>query len=247
MASSSEGQFRSLSRAIGDNIQKISGNVASMRHRWSFAPGISLQSNLLADTSALAKETTSMLKSLSLLRGADERQQRLLREKLTNDFSNVLHDFRSFQREQIESESARKIPRMSLNPFAEEPETLIELNPFASQRLDHGLQSLTDQDDDLELLRERERSIRQLESDIVDVNTIFNELSSMVHEQGEMIDSIEANVENTSLSVEHGMQQLAMASRHQQKARRKKFCFSIFCIVLVAIIIALIALSFKKR
>ena len=35
----------------------------------------------------------------------------------------------------------------------------------------------------IEQLQERERSIRQLESDIVDVNTIFKDLATMVHEQ----------------------------------------------------------------
>ena len=50
-----------------------------------------------------------------------------------------------------------------------------------------------------EFLQERERSIRQLESDIVDVNTIFKDLATMVHEQGEMVDSIEQNVESAHI------------------------------------------------
>ena len=48
-----------------------------------------------------------------------------------------------------------------------------------------------EEEQNIEELQERERSIRQLESDIVDVNTIFKDLATMVHEQGEMIDSIE--------------------------------------------------------
>ena len=48
-----------------------------------------------------------------------------------------------------------------------------------------------EEEQNIEELQERERSIRQLESDIVDVNTIFKDLATMVHEQGEMVDSIE--------------------------------------------------------
>ena len=53
------------------------------------------------------------------------------------------------------------------------------------------------------------------QSDIVDVNTIFKELATMVHEQGEMIDSIEANVETAQMRVEEGTSQLATAASYQ--------------------------------
>jgi len=39
-------------------------------------------------------------------------------------------------------------------------------------------------------LQEREQAIRQLEANIVDVNQIFKDLALMVHEQGELVDSI---------------------------------------------------------
>ena len=59
--------------------------------------------------------------------------------------------------------------------------------------------------------------MRQLESDIVDVNTIFKvpfscqsylvksfcgqDLATMVHDQGEIVDSIEQNIESTTVQV----------------------------------------------
>lgn len=47
------------------------------------------------------------------------------------------------------------------------------------------------------------------------MNTIFKELATMVHEQGEMIDSIEANVETSQMRVEEGTSQLATASSYK--------------------------------
>lgn len=68
---------------------------------------------------------------------------------------------------------------------------------------------------DLQLLRDREQAIRKIESDIVEVNQIFKDLATMVHEQGEVIDSIEANVETASIQVNEGAQQIAKARDYQ--------------------------------
>ena len=42
-----------------------------------------------------------------------------------------------------------------------------------------------------------------------------------MHEQGDVIDTIEANVEQTHGNVEAGNEQLVLASRYQRKARKK--------------------------
>lgn len=68
---------------------------------------------------------------------------------------------------------------------------------------------------DLEALREREQQIRKIEGDIVEVNQIFKDLATMVHDQGEVIDSIEANVETASIDVQRGAQELQKAREYQ--------------------------------
>uniref|UniRef100_A0A674PD68 t-SNARE coiled-coil homology domain-containing protein n=1 Tax=Takifugu rubripes TaxID=31033 RepID=A0A674PD68_TAKRU len=75
-------------------------------------------------------------------------------------------------------------------------------------------------------------NIRQLE--------IFKDLAVMIHDQGEMIDSIEANVENAEVHVERGTEQLQRASYYQQKSRRRMCILALVCsvaLVLLAIII----------
>ena len=44
-----------------------------------------------------------------------------------------------------------------------------------------------------------------MERDILDINDIFKELGSMISEQGEIIDSIESNVERAHDQVVPGM------------------------------------------
>uniref|UniRef100_A0A667HY83 Syntaxin-7 n=1 Tax=Lynx canadensis TaxID=61383 RepID=A0A667HY83_LYNCA len=70
-------------------------------------------------------------------------------------------------------------------------------------------------EDDLRLIHERESSIRQLEADIMDINEIFKDLGMMIHEQGDVIDSIEANVENAEVHVQQANQQLSRAAEYQ--------------------------------
>lgn len=53
------------------------------------------------------------------------------------------------------------------------------------------------------------------QSDILDVNTIFKDLATLVHEQGEVIDSIEANVESTHVRVQEGTEQLRQAETYK--------------------------------
>ena len=82
-------------------------------------------------------------------------------------------------------------------------------------------QMLLDEEQNIAELQEREKSIRQLESDIVDMNTIFKDLATMVHEQGEMVDSIEVHVGDAAVRVNEGTTQLRQAE--QYKVRSQSF------------------------
>jgi t-SNARE complex subunit (syntaxin) len=70
-------------------------------------------------------------------------------------------------------------------------------------------------DVNLTQLREREAALRKLESDITDVNTIFKDLAVMVHDQGEIIDSIESNVEQVQIRVADANTNLESARKSQ--------------------------------
>merc|ERR1719192_2039359 len=116
--------------------------------------------------------------------------------------------------------------------------------PGPKEGFGHGqsqTQMMLEEEDRLKELEERERSMRQLESDITDVNTIFKDLATMVHEQGEVIDSIESNIESTTVQVTTGTEQLRQAAVYQNKARRKKIILALIGLVILGILIAIIA------
>jgi hypothetical protein len=97
-------------------------------------------------------------------------------------------------------------------------------NPFSDQhtvpnnRLQDDQAQLTMENDiNLTQLREREAALRKLENDIVDVNMIFKDLAVMVHDQGDMIDSIESNVEQVQIRVNEANSHLQSAKNSQVK------------------------------
>ena len=54
------------------------------------------------------------------------------------------------------------------------------------------------------------------------MNQIFRDLATMVHEQGEAIDSIEANVESAQVNVSQGNVELLSARNYQVSKKKKK-------------------------
>ena len=106
-------------------------------------------------------------------------------------------------------------------------------------------QVVMEQDINLTQLREREAALKRLENDIVDVNMIFKDLAVMVHDQGEIIDSIEHNVDIVQNRVTDDNQHLVEAKRLQQKARKRKFVLILILAIVLAVILFIIILSLQ--
>ena len=64
-------------------------------------------------------------------------------------------------------------------------------------------------------LRSREEAVKKMEGDIFEVNQMFKEIASLVHEHGEVIDTIEANVEQAATRVTSGAGEVAKARDYQ--------------------------------
>lgn len=75
-----------------------------------------------------------------------------------------------------------------------------------------------------------------MQESIVGVNEIYKNLGALVFEQGNVIDSIESSVEQTSIFVGEGTEQLRKASHYRNQIRKKKF---LIATVLIAIIVVI--------
>lgn len=85
----------------------------------------------------------------------------------------------------------------------------------------------------------REQEVTKVVKSIVDLNEIFKELSTMVQEQGTVLDRIDYNVEQTQTTVGEGLKQLRQAEVYHRK-NRKMFCILVLASVTMAMLVLLI-------
>uniref|UniRef100_A0A3B5LHP0 Syntaxin-7 n=1 Tax=Xiphophorus couchianus TaxID=32473 RepID=A0A3B5LHP0_9TELE len=232
-----------LVQNISSNIQRITVLTSELQ-RAVFLLGTDQDSNQLRQTlqqkqqqgNQLAKDTDKLMKVFtSLPIGPDQRQRKLQKDRLLNDFSAALNSLQKTQRQAADKERefvarVRASSRLSVSKSYSQVQSQAEI--------------ITEED--LRLIQERESAIRQLESDITDINDIFKDLGMMVHEQGDMIDSIEANVESADTHVQSGQQQLARAAEYQRSSR-KKICILLIVLAVAGVVIGLIIWGSLKK
>ena len=91
------------------------------------------------------------------------------------------------------------------------------------------------------LIIEREGEIRQIEQSVGELNELFRDVATIVREQGDQLDVIDVNVENTLTDTRGADTELRSASRYQKAARNKACCvLLIMGIVLIFVIIAVV-------
>ncbi|GAB6032744.1 Syntaxin-7 [Chamberlinius hualienensis] len=256
-----EGGFERLVQSSSSNIQKISHNVRSMQQMVNQIGTSQDTEGLRAElhkiqryTNQLARDTNVYMKQLNELQHsggspAEQKQRKLQNERLTQEFTSVLNLLQDAQKNAARREKemvakSRAEAGYSTRYSADDRSTgnqLIQLESPVQNQMSLQLE----QEPNLEMLREQEQAIRQIETDIVQVNQIFKDLAMMVHEQGGMIDSIEANIETASVQVSEATQQLHQASNYQTAARRKKCIIVLILAVVLAVVITIIVVSVK--
>ncbi|XP_030394906.1 syntaxin-12 [Gopherus flavomarginatus] len=246
--------FSSIIQTCSANVQRIAQYTSQIKNLMSQLgtkqDSSKLQENLQQlqhSANRLAKETNEYLKELGSLplplSASEQRQQKLQKERLMNDFSAALNNFQAVQRKVSEKEKetvarARASSRLSTDERLKEEQLVsFDSNEDWNQMQSQEDVAITDQD--LELIKERETAIRQLEADISDVNQIFKDLAMMIHDQGDMIDSIEANVESSEVHVERATEQLQRAAYYQKKSR-KKICILILGLAVASVILGIV-------
>uniref|UniRef100_A0A3Q3GNZ7 Syntaxin 12, like n=1 Tax=Labrus bergylta TaxID=56723 RepID=A0A3Q3GNZ7_9LABR len=236
---SQPGDFNGLVQTCSSNIQKISHNCDQQLQHY---------------TNQLAKETNRHLKELGTLppppSPSEQRQQKLRRERLMNDFSAALNNFQLVQRSAAEKEKESVVrARAGSRVTGDGGNVNEQLVTFEKGGEWGQTQTQTEEppitEEDLETIKERETNIKQLEADIMDVNQIFKDLALMIHDQGETIDSIEANVEGAESHVDRGAAQLQKASYYQKKSRKRMCILAMVLSLLLLIIIIIIWQAIK--
>ncbi|XP_057312791.1 syntaxin-7-like isoform X2 [Hydractinia symbiolongicarpus] len=244
-----DSEYIRLSNCVSNNIQLLTRKIAAIQQMVNQI-GTSQDVPQLFDklqneqkeSNRLVKETSTYLKQLSQLHTTsptEVRQRKIQQDKLQENFSNVLHNFQKVQR--LAAEKERASVQRARAKSMERGFQNYEHRDTSPMNHDRGPQMQVQAEAELsiDMIREREEALRRLESDIVDVNEIFKDLAIMVHEQGDVIDSIEANVDSAAVHVETANVQLEKA-KHYQKASRKKMCCILVILLVVGIILGIV-------
>lgn len=98
---------------------------------------------------------------------------------------------------------------------------------------------LIDRTDDY--LQSRSESIREVERTIIDMGKIFEQLSILIHEQGEQVDVIHSNVEEASMHIESGHNELLKF--FQSVTSSRWLMVKIFGVLIVFVILFVVLLA----
>jgi syntaxin 16 len=106
----------------------------------------------------------------------------------------------------------------------------------AQQRLLHGNETA---------IAQREREIEDIAQGIIELANIFQELQTMVIDQGSMLDRIDYNVERMAADVKQADKELTVATGYQRKSIKRKII--LLLLILVAGMFILLGLKISHR
>lgn len=138
--------------------------------------------------------------------------------------------FRSGTQSQYQNQSSSGFQSSYLE--ADEDAEKISLIRAAQQQEYYQVEQ--ESDHNRAIIAEREDAIRRLRSDMQEVHEVFRDLATLVGEQGEMIDNIESNIQQTVAHTKQGVVEIRKAAEYQNKARSKLCCVAIIFAVLAA-------------
>ena len=90
------------------------------------------------------------------------------------------------------------------------------------------------------MIAQREREIEDIATGIIELSNIFQELQTMVIDQGTMLDRIDYNVERTAEEVKGADKELKVATGYQRKSvKRKIMLLLLICVIGMVILLGL--------
>ena len=85
--------------------------------------------------------------------------------------------------------------------------------------LDHHTTSLSDEELNASILRERNEEIKQITNDVGILSEIFQTIQHMIHDQGLDVDIASKSIESTEVQTGEAVKHLEKAENHQKQAK----------------------------
>ncbi|XP_073536060.1 t-SNARE domain-containing protein 1 isoform X6 [Phyllobates terribilis] len=221
-----------LFQITSDDVFKINANVQSLERNLR-SLGTASDTHQLRDrlhvtqqeTNYTITSSTKSIRQLSEIVRGSTRQDRLQLDRLKSQLSEAIQRYGAVQKKIADKSKSligsdqkrqKQSPRSPFSDIADD-ENIFNGGDEPRPSQEQDVSDITEED--LDQIHQKEEAIKQIESDMLDVNQIMKDLASIVYDQGQDIDSIEANIETASSHVESANRQLAKASQHQSVFR----------------------------
>ena len=204
------------------------------------APGIKL-----TDTASTLTKTMAETGSNFFIDNPAKKQQRAEFNKLRRDFQKEMMRLERLTKraEEMERSTVMRISTrgsdMSFSSFSgeanEEADTNADSDANFGQARTYDATTFSEV-----VVEERNREIGNIQSSMVKINEVYNDLANLVDEQQVEIDDIEQNIVATHERTEAGLLQLAVATTTQKSTGK---CFRwLIAVVLVGAVVAIVIL-----
>ncbi|XP_055923944.1 syntaxin-12 [Eupeodes corollae] len=233
-------EFMSLSDNIGYNINSVISSwkqldkalkvIGTPRDTQASRDKVH---HLQSQTNIRIQTTSKDLQRLTAVVRHADKQQKLKQEKLTNEFRQVVEKYSESQ--QKIAAAMKQVVLLSVNNQQQDDESSSQRGGDQDILIQQQKNTEASLQFEQNMLLDQERRIKEIESDVLDVNSIFRVLSSLVQEQGEQVDLVENSIDMTNAAVIDGAAELRKAAEYRASYRRK-----ILILLAIAVIIGLI-------
>lgn len=201
-----------------------------------------LQTRLSGLDSAISGLTVNINKAIDQSLEVSERQT-MQKERLSQDYANLHKSFK----QALDQYSHRKTTVPLKDPDTEETPLLQETadqknQPQQQQQLTQDQIDQTELQYHILLTEERNREIDQVAASVQEVNTVFKDLSTLVNQQGEQLDTIEENVLELHGNTQQASRELHKAHEYQ-KRKGKWSCILLVALLVIVLVIVLAVVS----
>lgn len=186
-------------------------------------------SSLSQDGKQLSKEIMQSLKDLRRDPDCDRRRIRELKTR----FESTLLDFRELENQIADAE--RENIHTLRSTYAESGPLHEGSAMKQDLQLDMSAEFKVVQ---LEQIQQKQDALLEIERDVLEIQSMFNDLAYLVEEQGEHLNTIENNVTSVKVQTEEARQELKVAETYQKKSRKKQ-CYLLLCCLIILLIILL--------
>lgn len=166
--------------------------------------------------------------------------QKYTQQKLAREFQATLTEFQTVQRSALEKQRASaSAARVALEDASSPSQDSSSPTGQQQQQTQEQLRLASQDEVDFQdsLIVEREAEIRNIEQGVSELNELFRDVAHIVSEQGEQLDTIAANVDNTRTDTRGADTELRSAARYQRNARSTACMLLLISAIIVTIIL----------